>query len=694
MRHLPIFVAAFLAFAASLPAQNNGIDPPVDGRFVEYADQPLTFSDGYRTLADIRLPVVEPNPGGWPVVVLVHGGGKNRDQVEFDGRFLARRGYATVAFDVRGQGPGMALNDPNQYGYEGLRLRERIDLAEALEGAVALFPDKMDINRVGITGRSQGAAYSWIAVGHSGRTLPSNPWRSKPFPTFLCAVPVNYVPDLVGGVLPGGETITEPYARALYDPNSGIDFQPSFFSFMDDNIRGEDFAAIANEFSEPELFLPDLLETSSVPTLASVLYDDQYTAVNSLLDVWDDILPNTPKMLNITSDGHNTPSNVHQAAVLETKRNLWFDHFLKMVPNGIANEPEFRFALTPPDAAEYSDVDSLWDHREYQSFPPAGSRERVWYLDKNGDLVDSVPKKRDSFDLSHEFVSPLGIDDYLLSLPQPDALQTVIPLNSISWETEVFQEDMLMIGEAVARLRIETDDDEIQVQASLFEEPSGRFIQGGFVTLRGLSRFKEHVEIPIGVQGYVFRKGTSLRLQVENLAWHRPPNAGKPTSLRGLPLFRDFDAKIRVGKGDNESRLTIPLVPLGGPSLIGSLTEIDRDPPSDVLFEIYSDSSTAGWSYELLVSSSGTVPGFALNGEHVPLNRDWLTDMVENSNGNLPLNGWYGVLDNDGRSSADALLSKINALPGRIEELDFVLILTGPGGETKVSPAYKLPVVD
>ncbi len=694
MRHLPNLVAACLVFPTLLFAQNNGIDPPVDGRFVEYADQPLTFSDGYQTLADVRFPVVEPNPGGWPIVLLVHGGGKNRDQVEFDGRFLARRGYATIAFDVRGQGPGMALNDPNQYGYEGLRLRERIDLAEALEGAAALFPDKMDLSRVGITGRSQGAAYSWIAAGHSGRALPSNPWRSKPFPTFLCAVPVNYVPDLVGGVFPAGETITEPYARALFDSNSGIEFEPSFYSFMDDNIRNEDFAAIAAEFSEPELFLPDLLKTGSVPVLASVVYDDQYTAVNSLLDVWDQILPSTPKMLNLTSDGHNTPSNVHQAAVLEARRNQWFDHFLKMVPNDIANQPEFRFALTPPDAAEYSDVDSLWDQREYDKFPPAGSRDRVWYLDKHGELIDSVPNKRDSFDLNHAFISPLGIDDYLVTLPQPDALQTVIPLKTISWETDVFQEDMLMIGEAVARLRIETDDDEIQVQASLFEEPSGRFIQGGFVTLRGLRKFKEHVEIPIGVQGYVFRKGTSLRLQVENLAWHRPPNAGKPTSLRGVPVFQNFAAKIRVGKGDNESRLTIPLVPLGGPSLVGSLAEIDRTPPSDILFEIYSDSACSGWSYEMLVSASGTEPGFIYNGEHVPLNRDWLTDFVDSSNGNLPLNGWSGVVDQHGRASADALLSKINDLPGRIKELDFVLILTGPNGETKVSPAYRLPVVD
>lgn len=366
-----------------------------------------------------------------------------------------------------------------------------------------------------------------------------------------------------------------------------------------------------------------------------------------------------------------------------------------MVPNDIANDPEYRFALTPPDAGEYEDVDSLWDQREYNSFPPAGSTERVWYLNRSGDLVNSSSNRRETFDLNHDVNSGYDIDDYVSGLPQPEALQQYMPLETLSWETDTFQEDMLMIGEAVARLRIETEDDEIQVQASLFEEPSGRFIQGGFVTLRNLDGdFYDRVEIPIGVQGYVFRKGTRLRLQVENLAWHRPPNSAKPTSLRGIPIFSDFTAGIRVGKSSDDSRLTIPLVPLGGPSLIGSLAEIERRPPSDILFEIYSDSARAGWSYEVLVTSSGTSPGYIYNGEHVPLNRDWITTKVENSYGNLPLHGWYGVLDQDGRASAGALLSKVKGLAGRIKELDFVVILTGPGGETKVSPAYKLPVID
>ena len=176
--------------------------------------------------------------------------------------------------------------------------------------------------------------------------------------------------------------------------------------------------------------------------MASVVYDDRYTAANSLLDVWPDILPNTPKMLNFTSDGHSSPSNVHQAAVLEFRRNQWFDHFLKMVPNDIADQPEYRFALTPPNAGEYADVDTLWDQREFNSFPPAGSSELSWYLDKNGDLSSSNSGKA-SFEIHQQVSSStFSIDDYLSALPQPEALQQVIPLNTQSWESDTFQEDV------------------------------------------------------------------------------------------------------------------------------------------------------------------------------------------------------------------------------------------------------------
>ncbi|MBC8405030.1 MAG: hypothetical protein H8E15_07375, partial [Planctomycetes bacterium] len=150
---LPKFLAVtvcLLLFPATTLAQNNGIDPPVDGNILEVTDQEVTFSDGYRTLLDIRYPTTSPNPGGWPMVLFVHSSGTSRTQVNGKAKSMAKRGYITVTYDVRGQGPGMALNNAQVHGRSNIGIRERIDMFETIEAVEALFPSVVDMDRIGV----------------------------------------------------------------------------------------------------------------------------------------------------------------------------------------------------------------------------------------------------------------------------------------------------------------------------------------------------------------------------------------------------------------------------------------------------------------------------------------------------------------------------------------------------------------
>ena len=143
-------VCTSVLWAPSARAALQGVDPPFDGSFVEFVDQSVTLSDGYTTLADVRYPDVTPGATGWPVILLVHPSGNSRSTVEYRARELAKRGYFTIAYDVRGQGPAMALNDPAVYGRAALGLRERIDLAEVLEFMELSYPGLVDMDRVGM----------------------------------------------------------------------------------------------------------------------------------------------------------------------------------------------------------------------------------------------------------------------------------------------------------------------------------------------------------------------------------------------------------------------------------------------------------------------------------------------------------------------------------------------------------------
>jgi predicted acyl esterase len=690
---LAALLAATVLSSAPSAAQNNGIDPPVDGNYLEYIDQSLNFTDGYVTLMDVRMPSVQPNAGGWPLVVYVHSSGTSRAQVNSKALRMAKRGYATVTYDVRGQGPAMSLNNGSIYGRAGLGLRERLDLFEVMEGAAAQFPGLIDLGRISVTGKSQGAVHSWIAAAHSGRIPPSNPWRTAPFPTITAVAPVNFIPNLIDAVLPGGQTATEMLIRDLYDPNSGIHQQPDFFSIADSFIRNEDYAGFSAAFSDPSLDLVGLLQTSDVHVMAFQVYDDKYAPANQLIDAWDSLVPNAQKVLNIGTSGHSTPFNAHENDIVEFRRDIWFDFHLKQVDNMVDRLPEFRFAITADDIGDYQASDSIWDLREYDNFPVANSNDQTWYLRRNGTLSSSAPSTSRAQEIQHQVDGNIqSIDDYIFKLPTPEKVEKEIALDKRVYETGSFPHDQLLIGEARVELTVDSNDDDFQVHAVLFDGSNGRYITGGSTTVRGHNGGQTSISIPLNFQSYLLRKGNTLILQLENLAWHRPPYPTAATVLQGLPIFSDFDVDVLIG-GQNPSHLVLPIVPLGAPSLAADVVALSRSGNADFEFLIRADDSRAGWSYQLMSGSSGTVPGHFVGGVAVPLNRDWLTEKVEKNPQNLPITGFTGTLDGEGNATAEVLMSQIGGLRQSMKELDFVLILTSPQGDTQVSMPVILPIM-
>ena len=380
--------------------------------------------------------------------------------------------------------------------------------------------------------------------------------------------------------------------------------------------------------------------------------------------------------------------------MVDHRRNMWFAHFLKQVQNDAEHLPNFRFAITPVDATRYDDTTALWDVREYDTFPPAGAGEMSWFLTRSGRLDSNSGGSRGSSYVNHDESGSVRISDYLSYLPYPSQLeQWWYDLDTEDWESDPFTQDTLIIGPAVADLWIDSSDDEFQVHAALFEEPSGRYLQGGTLTVRNSNDFDRRVEIELGVTGMVIPAGSWLRLQVENLAWHRPGGVGNGDSLHALPVFEDFTFRVREGS-QYGSNLTVPTVPLGDPTLIASEAALRRGAPNDVRLAVHSSSDHAGWTYEILGSTSGVFPGHLYSGADIPVNYDWLTKRIQRSPNSLPISGFEGTLDSDGRAEAFVELSKLKiGIPGHINELDFAVLLISPDGQTKeVSLPVAIPV--
>ena len=176
-------LAVTIALACTeLAAQCSDPPAPASGfAITTTTNQLLTYTDGYRTRADVYRPTAAPGPCGWPLLIAVHGLPSNKQAAAARAADFAQRGYLVVAYDVRGQGSGVALNPGKGSGI--MSLKEWIDMFEVIEWARSTYPNLVDDQRVGVFGVSQGGAHAWAAAAWSGRQPPPNPRRSTPFPT-------------------------------------------------------------------------------------------------------------------------------------------------------------------------------------------------------------------------------------------------------------------------------------------------------------------------------------------------------------------------------------------------------------------------------------------------------------------------------------------------------------------------------
>ena len=104
------------------------------------------------------LPTTPPPVQGYPAILLVHGFGGSKNDNRAVALDYARRGYASAAYSVRGQGSSGGQFD--FFGSDAILgdLRAMIDFTAGLP---AVNPD-----RIGVEGGSQGGIHAWMAAAH------------------------------------------------------------------------------------------------------------------------------------------------------------------------------------------------------------------------------------------------------------------------------------------------------------------------------------------------------------------------------------------------------------------------------------------------------------------------------------------------------------------------------------------------
>lgn len=152
------FLLLTLILAASVPAWGGAGS-------VRRADAMVRMSDGVRLDASVYLPAGAPPDGGYPIVVRHHGGGSNKDNgydTSYALKIVETGNFALLMYSHRGHG-----NSEGSFDFFGPRTTR--DFSEMIDWVERRFGPRIDTDRVGTWGISQGGGESLLAAAADPR---------------------------------------------------------------------------------------------------------------------------------------------------------------------------------------------------------------------------------------------------------------------------------------------------------------------------------------------------------------------------------------------------------------------------------------------------------------------------------------------------------------------------------------------
>jgi predicted acyl esterase len=283
-------------------------------------DEVVTMSDGVPIATTLYLPDGAPPAAGWPGIMFLHGlGGRRGDLTAIVEPYAAAGGYAVLTFDARGHG--------ESGGTVGLDGPAEISDVRAL---FQRFAARVDVDDAHIGG--------W-GVSYGGGAILRSAVEGVPF----AALEPNITwSDLYGALLPQNlakSGVVFGFVNGITRPSELIT------QVKDDALQGRDLAAL-REISAGRSSLAQLGQVRT-PTYWFQGKRDFAFGMEQAIDAYARLAG--PKRLYLGNLGH-APSTfaADDSAYFLGQGRLWFDRWLKGMPNGIDTGPtKVEVAPTP-----------------------------------------------------------------------------------------------------------------------------------------------------------------------------------------------------------------------------------------------------------------------------------------------------------------------------------------------------------
>jgi predicted acyl esterase len=284
-------------------------------------DGALVMDDGVTLGTSLYLPDGTPPPGGWPAILMLHGlGGSRQDMNTLAETWYVPRGYAVYSYDARGHGDSggvVTIDGP----------REIADVKAAF-GDLAAQPT-VDKSHIGVWGVSYGGGAAWLAA--------------------VAGVPFATIETF--------ETWTDLYSALI--PND-LSKSGAVFGFLNEIRANAISPLVATEKS-------DLLQSTNLPALRQLTAErsslsgisalstpaamfqgkrDFAFDMNQMIRTYGAL--KGPKHLYLGNLGHSPSTFLSDDfGYFMGESQLWYDRYLKNLPNGIDTRPPVEVAPNP-----------------------------------------------------------------------------------------------------------------------------------------------------------------------------------------------------------------------------------------------------------------------------------------------------------------------------------------------------------
>ena len=281
-------------------------------------DEVVTMSDGVPIATTLYLPDGAPPAAGWPGVMFLHGLGGKRGDLTAIVEPYAAAGYAVLSYDARGHG--------DSGGTVGLDGPAEVSDLRALFDRFGARPD-VDAAHIG----------GW-GVSYGGGAILRAAVEGVPFAALTPHITWS---DLYGALLPqdlAKSGVVFGFVNGITRPSDLIT------QVKDDALQGRNLAAL-REISAGRSSLAQLGQVRT-PTYWFQGKRDFAFGMEQAIDAYARLAG--PKRLYLGNLGH-APSTFtsDDSAFFLGQGRLWFDRWLKGMPNGIDTGARVELAPTP-----------------------------------------------------------------------------------------------------------------------------------------------------------------------------------------------------------------------------------------------------------------------------------------------------------------------------------------------------------